>query len=133
MKRTFLSIALLLLLLVATVTFFQKGIGKSTRVQISDTGDKLRISAEFPGSKSGFVHDYLKTKLNLSDLTDLNYLEIKHYDTPDRLMRFYIKSRADYVKISLNKNENTRDAYHKLKEAGEDLAKALRTNDQLKN
>ncbi len=125
-RTTYLFITLSLLVLVVAVPFLKKEImGESTSIYISDNKDELRISADFPKAKSKPVQDYLSKKLNLSDLPDLNYLEIKHYQTPDRLMSFYIKSRAGYVKILLDKDENDLDAYNKMKETGEGLKKVL--------
>jgi len=127
MKRTnYLLSALLLLALVGTISFLKKEImGNSASIRISETKDELSISAEFPKTRSRLVHDYLAKKLNLTDLSDLSYVEIKHYQTPDRLMDFYIKSRAAYIKIVLNKGDNSRYAYNKMKETGEGLKKVL--------
>ena len=40
-------------------------------------------------------------------------------------MGFYIKSRAAYVKIVLNKDDNNQYAYNKMKKTGEGLKKVL--------
>ena len=71
----------------------------------SETTQELTLFADFPDRKSEAVQDFLVKNLNLTDLTDLRHLEIKHYQTPDRSMRFYIKSTEGSLRISLNKNE----------------------------
>jgi hypothetical protein len=126
MKRAnYVIIASLLLALVGTISFLKEITGNSTSIRISESKNEFSISADFPETKSRFVHDYLAKKLNLSDLSDLSCVEIRHYQTPDKLMNFYINSRAAYVKIVLNKGENSRYGYNKMKETGEGLKKML--------
>ena len=122
----YLIITLLLLAFVASVPFLKKQLmGESTQINISDNKNELSISGAFPGRKSKMVHDYLRKQLNLSDLPDLTYLEIKHYQTPDLFMSFYIKSRVGYLKILFDKNENSSEAYNKMKKMGEGLKEVL--------
>src|SRR5688500_10569994 len=87
----------------------------------SETTQELTLFADFPDRKSEAVQDFLVKNLNLTDLTDLRQLEIKHYQTPDRSMRFYIKSTEGSLRISLNKNEND---LHALKQ-GEENSSAV--------
>lgn len=124
-RTTYLIIALSLLTFVAATAFLKNATREDINISISDNDDELRISASFPNAKSGEIHSYLRNKLNLSDLSDLKHLEIKRYQTPDGLMSFNIKSRDGYVKMLLNKNVNSREAYDKMKEAGEGLKEVL--------
>jgi hypothetical protein len=94
-------------------------------VNISETEEELTLSAAFPRKDSELVHKYLKAQLKMTDLTDLKYLEVKRYQTPNEKMRFHIKSRPGHVKIVFNKTENTFRSYRKLKETCEGLKQLL--------
>jgi hypothetical protein len=126
MKPHYLAIALLVLTFFVVAPLLKNALtGKDTRIDISDNKNELTILSSFPKTNSKKVNDYLRSKLNLTDLSDLNYLEIMIYQTPDKLMTFHIKSRADYLKILLDKNKNSFEAYKKMKEMGEGLKEVL--------
>ena len=125
-KKLYFLIALSILATLIAVPFLKHALGgRNTNISISENKNEVNISAEFPKEKSKAVQDYLRKKLNLADLPDLNHLEIKHYSTPDKLMNFYIKSRPGYVKLSLDKGDNDLNAYKKMKETGEEIKKVL--------
>ena len=94
-------------------------------ITVSESKKEINISADFPDEKSKRVQDFLRNKLKMVDLNDLTYLEIEHYSTPDRLMRFYIKSRPGSVELSMNKEENDIQAYQRMKETGEEIKEVL--------
>jgi hypothetical protein len=122
-KAGWLLVALFILVGIAGFAFFKKD-GK-INISVSETNNDVSVIAEFPDEKSKRVQDHLRTALNLTDLPDLTHLEIKHYQTPDRLMRFYIKSKSGYVKLKMNKAENNIQAQAKLKQAGDLINEAL--------
>src|SRR5689334_20226659 len=80
--------------------------GKDTRISVSENKKQISIAAEFPHEKSDRVHSFLRKKLNLADLPDLDHLEIKHYSTADRFSDIYVKSRTGYLKLVLDKRKN---------------------------
>ena len=94
-------------------------------ISVSETKHEFKLSASFPDKDSKEVHDYLKSRLNMTDLSDMSAVEIENYETPDYKMRFYIRSRNGSIKIILDKDENTLAAYHKLKKTSEGLKKLL--------
>jgi hypothetical protein len=117
---------MLLLLVLFGFLFFKRSIaGENMSINISENKDEIRISADFPKTKSKAVQDFLRKKLNLADLANLNYLEIKDYSTPDKRLKCYIKIRPESVKILLDKNKNDSDGYTLIKETGEELQKVL--------
>jgi hypothetical protein len=117
---------ILLLLVLFGFLFFKRSIaGENISITISENKDEVRISGYFPKTKSKAVRHFLRKKLNLTDLANLNYLEIKDYSTPDKLLRCYIKIRPESVKILLDKNKNDSDGYAIIKETGEELKKVL--------
>lgn len=125
-KASYLIIALLILVFVVASAFLKIAFsGDDVKISISENKNEFRISASFPKAKSGEVHNYLLSQLNLGNLPDLKHLEVKKYRTPDDLMFLSIKSRDGYVKMSLNKDANSSDAYRKMKKVGEGLKEVL--------
>jgi hypothetical protein len=94
-------------------------------ISVSDDDDELEVSAQFPAEKTRAVHEYLRSQFDLSDLSDLNSVVIKKYQTPDDLMTVSLKSRPGYFKIVLDKHRNSKEAYQKLKAASEGIKQVL--------
>jgi hypothetical protein len=90
-------------------------------LSISETEEELVVSASYPARDSERVHDYIKSKLNMTEITDLRDLDGKDYQSPDTKMNFHIKSRDGYLKIVLDRRENTSRSYKVLKETAEGL------------
>ena len=122
-KSGWLLIALFFFCGVAGVALFKKN--KNTNISVSETKDEITVMAQFPDGKSKRVQDQLRTQLNLTDLPDLTHVEVKRYQTPDRHMRFYIKSKPGYVKLRMDKDENNIDAQAKMKQTGKIIGEAL--------
>jgi hypothetical protein len=95
------------------------------KISVSENKHELTLSASFPDQDSKRVHDYIKSELKMVDLSDMRAVEIKRYETPDYKMHFSIKSRNGYIKIVLDKDENTSAAYYRLKKASEGLEDLL--------
>ena len=100
----------------------------NTSITLSENKHSVNISAEFPEDKSGKVHDFLRHKLNLADLPDLSHLEIKDYSTPDNRLRFSIRSMPGSLELSMNREQNSRDAYRTIKETAEEIKHVLTSN-----
>jgi hypothetical protein len=98
--------------------FFTMG---DIEIKVSEDDDELEITAQFPKEKTKALHDYLRSQINLSDLTNLNEVVIKKYQTPDDEMTIYLKSRPGYIKIVLDKHMNGKEAYQKLKIVSEGI------------
>ena len=114
-------------LLSAAVLLLAAGCGTDNdiNISISETDDELVVAARYPEKESKRVHQYVKTKLRMTDISDFNHLEIKEYQPPHQRMNFHIKSRDGYLKIVLDKKENTMRSYERLKDAGKGLQKLL--------
>ena len=112
----------------AIVMLVAMSCGKDNDISLSmsETKEKLVISASYPARESARVHDYIKSKLNMTDITDFRHLEVEKYRTPDKKMNFHIKSRDGYLKIELDKRDNTSRSYKALKKIGEGLGGVLR-------
>ncbi len=104
---------------VAAAIFIYGRPGNNISIRFSDTDDELEFSASFPDEYSDEVHDFVKSQLRMNDLSDMKYLEVKHYETPDQRMRFDIKSRKGFLKITMDKRENSREGYALLRRTGE--------------
>jgi len=98
--------------------FFSK---RDINISVSEDDDELEITAQFPKEKTKALHDYLRSQINLSDLSNLNEVVIKKYHTPDNEMTIYLKSRPGYIKIVLDKHMNGKEAYQKLKIVSEGI------------
>lgn len=99
------------------------GTDNDIAIGIFETKDELVLSASYPENESKRVHEYVRSKLRMTDISDLRYLEIKEYQTPDQKMIFYIKSRDGYLKIMLDRSKNTYQSYKTLKKTGQELGK----------
>lgn len=102
--------------------FFTMG---DIEIKVSEDDDELEITAQFPKEKTKALHDYLRSQINLSDLTNLNEVVIKQYQTPDDEMTIYLKSKPGFLKIILDKHKNSREAYLKLKNASEGIKQVM--------
>jgi len=102
--------------------FFSMG---DIEISVSEDDHELEITAQFPKEKTKALHDYLRSQINLSDLTDLNAVVIKKYQTPDDEMTIYLKSKPGFIKIILDKHKNSREAYLKLKNASEGIKQVI--------
>jgi hypothetical protein len=94
-------------------------------ISVSEDEDQLEVMARFPRDQTKAVQDFLRSQLNLSDLSDLNAVVIKKYQTPDDKMTISLKSRPGYFKIVLDKHGNSKEAYQKLKNASEGIKAVL--------
>ena len=126
MKTNFRVLHFCFIAVIAMLFFFNAGCaGNETSVGFSENRDELILTAEFPRKKSGIVYDFLKSKFGLQDLTGLGRLEIKQYQTPDRRMNFYIKTRLQHFEIRMERQRNSQEAYKTLKRATEQLKELL--------
>ncbi|MEO7992107.1 MAG: hypothetical protein ABI663_21320 [Chryseolinea sp.] len=121
-KYTVLAAVLLVVCCMAAAAMALRNINNhDINISFSETDDKLTLSASFPDEDSERVQDYIKTQLKMTDLSDFGNLEIKRYHTPDQKMHFSIKSRDGYIKIVLDKTNNTSASYNQLKKTREGL------------
>jgi hypothetical protein len=104
--------------------------GPNNSIDISFSENKVTagLAASYPKDRSAGVHEYIRNYFGLTDLPGMSALEVKQYETPDGSMRFDIKSKDGYIRIVMNKAQNTREAYVKLRGAVEGLKTALAEN-----
>jgi hypothetical protein len=111
----------LFLFAIVALVLINCGSDEDIAIEISETEEALTVYASYPDKDSKLVHDYVRSKLKMTDITDLHHLEVKKYQTPDQQMNFHIKSRDGYLKIVLDKSENTRQSYLAMKRTGQGL------------
>lgn len=97
-------------------------------IEVSENEESISVTASFPAEKSSSVYEYLRSEMDVSDLGELHWLEIKEYETPDKKMRFHIKTRIKLLMIEMNKKENSLPAQAKLREFGDGLKHVLAVN-----
>jgi hypothetical protein len=129
MKDRVVGAIFLVVIAVAAIVFFKSNLfGKNINITISDSRNELSLVASFPIKYSEEVQGYIKSELNMTDLPDLKFVEVKRYQTPDHEMRFHIKSRDGYLKIVLDKRDNDHESVYKLKEIGKGVEEILTSN-----
>ena len=94
-------------------------------ITFSETKDDITLSASFPDHDSERVQEYVKSQLQLKDLSDFKHLKTKQYSSPDQQMHFSIKSGTGHIKIVLDKVRSSSGSYRQLKKIGEGLNKLL--------
>lgn len=97
-------------------------------ISIAENKETIRLVASYPTDKSKNIHQYIKDFFGITDITDLEDVEVKQYQTPDKSMRFHIKSRNGYLKLVMKKEENTQAAIDKLREAAGGIKRVLANN-----
>lgn len=118
----YLMISLVIMGIIATGLYMRGNYSDhNINITVAEDEDELCIIAQFPEAKSKALHDYLRTQIDLSDLSDLNNVVIKKYHTPDDKMTVFLKSKPGYIKIILDKERNSREAYLRLKKASEGI------------
>jgi acetone carboxylase gamma subunit len=122
-NNIYLAVGLSVVVVIAVVLFLRKEFSDDIDISFAETEEAVTLSATFPDEDSKMVHDYVKKQLKMSDLTDFKYLEVKNYQTPDATMRFHVNAHAGYIKIVLEKKENSKAGYRKLKETAEGVKK----------
>jgi hypothetical protein len=101
------------------------GPNNSTDISFSENKETASLTASYPKNRSKGVHEYIRNYFGLGDQVEMSALHVKRYQTPDGSMQFGIKSKDGYLKITLNKTENSREAYVKLRGAVVGLKSAL--------
>ena len=104
--------------------------GPNNNIDISITENKesIKLVASFPKNRSRGVQEYIKNFFGITDITDMDAVEVKQYHTQDGSMIFHLKSRNGYLKIAMNKAENTKEAVEKLRAAAEGVKQVLAGN-----
>jgi hypothetical protein len=120
------TLGMIALSTIAAMPFIRKEItGNNISIGVTDNNDELTVSASFPREKSMALHNYIRTELGLTDLTDLDNTDITAYHTPDGLMNISLESTSRHLEITLNKKSNSHEAFLKLKDASEGIKAVL--------
>jgi hypothetical protein len=126
--QKYFIIGLCFVLITAAVILVSMRGNSNIEIEVSETGSEWSLAASFPAKYAADVHDYIKSELRMTDLTDFRHLEIKRYETPDHKMRFHIKARTGSLEIVMNRKENSPAAWQRLKKASEGLKSILTRN-----
>ena len=124
-NQKLLPVVLCFLIIAAAVVLFSMRKNSDIEIAISESKDEWVLFASFPTKHADRAHSYIKSQLRMTDLTDLRYVEIKRYETPDRKMRFHITSRPGSIEIVMDREQNSHEAYEKLRKAAEGLKSVL--------
>lgn len=107
--------------------FRERFAGHSHSIDISFTENKetARLLAYYPRDRATSINAYVKDHFGLTDITEMRVVEVSGYRTPDSSMSFDMKVRDGFLKIVMNKKENTLAAYDRLRAAAEGIQAIL--------
>jgi hypothetical protein len=94
-------------------------------ISIMENKETVTLKAYYPKVKAQSVHMYIKDLFGLTDPIDLGAMEVNQFYTPDSSMNFHIKSRDGYLKIVMNRLQNSQAAYEKVKAAAKGIQRVL--------
>jgi len=93
-------------------------------ISYSENGHYYKMKANFSRSKTGAVERYMDDMLAIGSMS-FRHSRIDGELTLDDHSTFYIKKRAGYVYIKFDKNENSDEAYYKIKSMCEGIKRVL--------
>ena len=100
--------------------------GYSESISISDNRDVYKFTAKYNKHKTGKVRSYLKEALSPSELFEPGDNYINMHTTLTDNTELYIKSSAGQLQIKLDKDENSRSSYRRIKKVCEGLKEVLK-------
>jgi hypothetical protein len=123
MKKLSYLLGLLLLATIASLPFLKKELnGDNIKVSVNETKEEYRFEASFNEDKSEDVAQYM------DDYLDQKIFENAQVNAAMRLndgTQIYAKTDDGEVKIRLNKQDNSRESYEKIKKMGEGIKRVL--------
>lgn len=120
MKKITMACSLFILCLVLSC-----GNNNNVSIQIKDTDHYYQIVAHFNKNKTRSVDKYMDDKIGrTSNMSFLN-TQIDGKLALDDHSTFYIKKYPGFIKIKLDKDENSGEAYYKMKSMSKGIKKIL--------
>lgn len=123
MKKLNYLLGFILLSAIVAFPYLKKEFnGDNINISVKETVEEYKFSAEFNKNQSKKVQEYMDDFLNQHTFRNA---EIDADMTLDDHTKFYVKTMPGEVKIKLNKEKNTVESYHKIKEMGEGIKRVL--------
>ena len=96
----------------------------NVNISYSENGHYYKMKANFSRSKTAAVERYMDDMLATGDMS-FRHTRIDGELTLDDHSTFYIKKRAGYIYIKFDKDENSDEAYYRIKSMCEGIKKGL--------
>jgi len=94
-------------------------------ISVTDADDYYKIKAEYDEDRTGEVQTYLNKNFSPNDIfaSEDDYMDI-NTELSDHT-KLYLKSSPGKILIRLNKDENSKESYERIKKIGEGLKAEL--------
>jgi hypothetical protein len=87
----------------------------SVNIHVSDSKQYYKMYAHYNPGKAGNVDEYMTDEIGRASHMSFVNTRIDGKLTLDNHTTFYLKKHPGYIEIKLDKDENSRDAYQKIK------------------
>jgi len=127
MKKSQYLTAILSIVCVIVAVAWATGMTRKHDIKISfaETKDDVTLKVSYPEEKSARVHDYVKGQFKEINLLNLSDASIDHKSSSGEPLQFHLSSSDGYLKIVMNKKENSAEACRQLKSMGNEISKLL--------
>lgn len=105
-----------------------KNVFDNIHLSLSENEKTVTVKASYPKADSKRVHEFVRQHLHLTDLPDLSGVELSGYTTPDGFLSMYFKSKNGYLKIVMEKEKNTAQAYEQMKSTVKGIQRIVAEN-----
>lgn len=121
MKTTAFILAFCLVSALVCYPFLKKEFnGDNIRISVSESGDRYKLSADYPKNKTRRVQQYLDDCLQPSGMSFVN-ARLDGELSPGNGMHFYIDNAPGSLSLRFDRRKNSAAAYRKIKKMGEGL------------
>ena len=96
----------------------------NVNITYNENGNYYKMKASFSRSKTAAVERYMDNMLASGDMS-FRHTRIDGDITLDDQSTFFIRKRAGYLYIKLDKNKNSDEAYYKVKSMCEGIKRVL--------
>ena len=118
------KLTVLFCVLVIVTTIISCRFHNNTSISYSENGRYYKMKASFSRSKTGAVERYMDDMLATGNMSFRDTRIDGEIALEDHSF-FYIKKRAGYLYIKLNKDQNSDEAYYKIKSMCEGIKRLL--------
>ena len=118
------KLPVLICALVICATIVSCRFHNNTSISYSENGHYYKMKAKFSRSKTGVVERYMDDML-ASGTMSFRHTRIDGELALDDHTTFYIKKHAGYVYIKFDKDENSDEAYYKIRSMCEGIKRVL--------
>ena len=110
---------------VACITIISCMHNGNTNIKYSESGHYYSMEAYFSKSKTRNVEEYMDEKIGAGSNTSFVNTRLDGQLTLDDHSTFYLKKYPGLIEIRLDKNENSGEAYQRIKSMCEGIKKVL--------